>query len=221
MATRWIRRFSTVQQWWHWIFALSFILATVTGVFLYIPQFAAFTIGAAGEASRLLHRVGAAGLVLAVLIYLIFGFRDFVADMREVFADAAPGERIRWLSGAFTRYYWGGEKGDMPDEGRYNAGQTLNYGIQVVGFIVLLVTGLVMWFGVGAVLRGLFQTSVILHDIAAIIVVGFFLLHLYLSTLHPMTKESITGMVTGMVTEEYARTHHPRWYEEVSGEETS
>lgn len=215
MATRWIRRFSTVQQWWHWIFALSFILATITGAFLFVPQFGAFAVGAAGEATRLLHRVGSAGLVLAVLVYLIFGARDLAADMRAVFGGDR-GERTKWLSGAFTRYYWGGEKGDMPDEGRYNAGQTLNYGVQVVGFIVLLVTGLIMWFGVGAVSPGLFQASVILHDIAAIVVVGFFLLHLYLTTLHPMTKESITGMVTGRVTEEYARTHHPRWYEEVS-----
>lgn len=216
MTTKWIRRFSTVQQWGHWIFALSFILAAITGIFLYMPQFGAFAVGEAGEASRFLHRLGAAGMLLAVLIYLIFGFQDFVADVREVFTGATPRERIKWLSGAFTRYYWSGERGDLPEEGRYNPGQMLQYGAQLVGFIVLLITGLVMWFGLGRVSPGVFQFSVILHDIAAIVVIGFFLLHLYLTTLHPMTKESITAMVTGMVTEEYAREHHPKWYREVT-----
>ena len=214
MATRWIRRFSTVQQWSHWIYALFFILLMITGAFLFVPQFGAFAIGAAGLASRLLHRIGAVGLIAAVLVYLIFGFRDLSADMRDLLSPS--GEDFKWLAGAVTRYYWGGEKGDIPDEGRYNAGQKLNYRVQVVGFLVLLVSGLIMWLGVGRVSPALFRISLILHDIAAVAVVLLFSLHLYLTTLHPMTKESITAMVTGKVTEDYAEIHHPKWHREVT-----
>ena len=212
MATRWIRRFSTVQQWVHWIYAFSFLLLAITGSFLFVPLFRAFATGIAGEASRFLHRVGAVGAIVAVLMYLIFGYRDLVADLREILPWTR--EDFKWLVGAATRYYWGGEKGDLPNEGRYNAGQKLNYRIQIVGFFVLLVTGLIMWFGAGRVSPGIFQASIILHDIASVFVIGFFLLHLYLTTLHPMTKESITAMITGKVTEEYVKSHHPKWYQQ-------
>lgn len=212
MATRWVRRFSTVQQWTHALFGMAFMLLIATGAFLFAPQLQAFSVGAAGELSRLLHRVGAVGLIVAALAYLIFDFRNWVADARTLLAWS--GEDFQWLAGAATRYYWGGEKGDIPDEDRYNPGQKLYAAIQAIGFGVTLVTGLVMWLGAGAMSPGVFQASVIIHDIAAIIAVLFFIAHLYMTTAHPMTKESIIAMVTGEVTEDYARAHHPRWYEE-------
>ncbi len=217
MAAGRIRRFSSLQQGTHALFGLSFILLMTTGAFLFAPQLQAFTIGAAGLASRFLHRVGAVGLIVAVLVYLIFGYRDFMADLRSIFSWSA--DDFKWLAGAVTRYYWGGEKGDMPDEGRYNPGQKLYSVIQVFGFVVTLASGLLMWFGAGRISPGLFQASVIVHDIAAVIAVLFFVGHLYMTTLHPMTKESITAMVTGDVSEEYARVHHPKWYREVTGEQ--
>lgn len=216
MATRWIRRFSTVQQWTHALFGLAFMLLMTTGAFLFAPQLQAFTVGAAGLASRLLHRVGAVGLIVAALAYLIFGFRDFSADLRAILSWS--GDDFQWFIGAFTRYYWGGEKGDIPDEDRYNPGQKLYSAIQAVGFGVTLVSGLVMWFGAARLSPGFFQASVIVHDIAAIVAVLFFVAHLYMTTVHPMTKESITAMITGEVSEDYAKVHHPKWYEEASSQ---
>jgi formate dehydrogenase subunit gamma len=215
MAVRWIQRFTTVQQWTHALFGLSFMLLMTTGAFLFAPQLQAFTIGAAGLASRFLHRVGAVGLVAAALAYLIFDFRNFREDLRTLFSWSR--EDLQWLTGAVTRYYWGGEKGDMPEEGRYNPGQKLYSAVQAIGFAVTLTTGLILWFGSGVLPPGLFQISVIVHSIAAVIATLFFIGHLYMTTAHPMTKESITAMVTGKVTEDYARVHHPKWYEEVAG----
>lgn len=215
MAEKRIRRFNALQQAVHWILAVSFVVQLLTGAFLYVPQFAAYTIGPAGKASRLLHRVGFVGLVLAALLYLIGDFRSLGADMREIFSWS--GEDIAWLWAATTRYYWTGDSRGMPPQGRYNAGQKLNYLVQVLGFLILLITGLVMWFGVGAVPAALWRWMVFLHDIAATFVVGFFALHLYLSTLHPLSKESITAIFLGTVSEEYAKEHHPRWYEQVKG----
>lgn len=218
MAEKRIQRFTGLQITVHWLFALSLILAMLTGAFLYLPRafdgrFAAFAIGAAGEASRLLHRLGAAGMLLAALLYLVGGLRELGRDMRETFSW--KGDDIKWLVGAFTRFYWTGDRRGLPAEGRYNAGQKLAYAVQVAGFIVLTATGLLMWFGVGAVSPAVFQWSNLLHNLAAIFVVGFFLLHLYMTTVHPLSKESITAIFLGTVSEEYARTHHRKWYEEL------
>lgn len=219
MAEKRIQRFTGLQISVHWIFALFFMLALLTGAFLYLPRafdgrFAAYAIGAAGEASRLLHRLGATGMVLAALLYLVAGFGELARDMRETFSW--KGDDTKWLAGAFTRFYWTGDRRGLPAEGRYNAGQKLAYAVQVVGFIVLGATGALMWFGVGATSPVVLQWSNLLHNVAAIFVVGFFLLHFYMTAMHPLTKESITAIFLGTVSEEYARTHYPRWYEELA-----
>jgi formate dehydrogenase subunit gamma len=216
MATRWVRRFTPVQQWTHALFAACFSLLLITGSVLFAPQLQAFAIGAAGQATRFLHRVGAVGLVGAALAYIILDFRHFRADLRAILTWSRGD--LQWLSGAATRYYWGGEKGDIPDEGLYNAGQKLNALVQAVGFAVTLVTGLIMWFGIGRVSPATFRASLLVHEVAAIAAVTFFVAHLYMTVVHPMTRESIMAMITGRVTEDYAEIHHPQWYSQIRRE---
>lgn len=220
MIERRIQRFTGLQIAVHWIFALSFILAALTGTFLYLPRafdgrLAAYAIGQAGEASRLLHRVGGTGMLFAALLYLLGSLGDLGRDLREIFGWS--GDDTKWLVGASVRYYWSGDRGDLPREGRYNSGQKLAYLVQVIGFLILLATGLIMWFGLGAVSAAILQWSNLLHNVAAVFTVGFFLLHLYLTSVHPLSRESISAIFTGTVSEQYARKHHPRWYEEVRG----
>ncbi len=214
MAERWIRRFTPLQQAVHWIYALSFLLALGTGAILYVPAFSAYAVGEAGIATRFLHRLGAGGMILAALLYLLFGFRDLARDLGEILSWSRE-DRI-WLGRAFLRYYWTGDRTGLPEEGRYNAGQKLAYLIQALGFLILAVTGLALWFGAGALSPGLLRLSLLLHDGAAVVTALFAVLHIYLTTLHPMTKPSITAMITGTVPEGYVQAHHPRWHREVA-----
>ncbi len=214
--TRWIRRFSVPQQWAHWLYALFFSVLAVTGVVIAfsVPGFA---VGEAGAATRVLHRFAAIGLIVSAVYYAVFGHKSAGRDMRFIFTWSR--DDLKWLWSAATRFYWIGERGDLPEEGRYNAGQKLNYLAQLVGFAVLAVTGIVMWLGAGSGSADWFKVSVILHDLATFLVIGLFAVHFYLTTMHPLTKEAITGMVTGYVTEEYAREHHPAWLREVEADE--
>lgn len=214
-----LRRFTSLQITVHWIFALSFLLALLTGIFQYLPhafggQFSAYAIGAAGETSRLLHRLSAGGFALAVLLYLIGGFRELGRDMRLIFSWS--GDDTKWLIKAPWKFYWNGNREGLPEEGFYNAGQKQAYQVQLIGFIVLAVTGAIMWLGGDYFSATVFQWCVLLHNIATLFTVAFFMLHLYLTTLHPFTKEAISAMFIGTVSEEYAKVHHPKWYKEQS-----
>lgn len=37
-----------------------------------------------------------------------------------------------------------------------------------------------------------------------------------LGTIHPRMSESLRSMITGKVSEEYAKSHYGKWYEEIS-----
>lgn len=40
--------------------------------------------------------------------------------------------------------------------------------------------------------------------------------HIALATIHPRTRASLRGMLSGVVDAAWAREHHPRWYAEIS-----
>jgi cytochrome b subunit of formate dehydrogenase len=46
-----------------------------------------------------------------------------------------------------------------------------------------------------------------------------FLVHFALSVMHPLMRGAINGMLSGWVPEEYIRSHHAMWYEEIAGEQ--
>jgi formate dehydrogenase subunit gamma len=56
----------------------------------------------------------------------------------------------------------------------------------------------------------------VIHECAALITIGAFIIHIYMGVF--MVPGSLTAMVQGWVTRDWARTHHRLWYERVSGQ---
>ena len=62
------------------------------------------------------------------------------------------------------------------------------------------------------------EAAILLHDVTFILFALAIVGHIYLGTAaEPGTFHSMTR---GTVTKHWARLHHPRWYREVTGEET-
>ena len=60
------------------------------------------------------------------------------------------------------------------------------------------------------------QDAHIVHSISSIIVIVFFLVHLYLGTIG--VEGSLEAMVNGNVDSNFIKQHHDLWYEEVKGQ---
>ncbi len=71
-----------------------------------------------------------------------------------------------------------------------------------------------MWFD-NAVPRWLVAVSYVVHDIAALVMLAGFIVHIYEGT--AAAPGTFQAMTNGTVTEEWAWTHHPAWYAEVTG----
>jgi len=214
METRYIKRFSASERIAHWLQFLAFTVLLGTGGFLYMPALQAFAIGPAGEAARVAHRVAAVVFMLCPLVYLIGDSKGFFGSLRDTFTWGA--DDFKWLKLAWRFYTQGTDADGIPPQGKYNAGQKLNALVQITIFILFTVTGLIMWFGHGTIPAGLFLWSVVIHDLSVTAALGFFALHLYLVAIHPFTREAITSMFEGVVTREYAKEHHTKWYEQVT-----
>lgn len=189
----------------HWSVAIFFVLSLLTGFAIYTPwlfRWIAPLFGG-GPRTRLLHPWF--GIVFDILFFLVF--LNWVAPMVWTQADRHWMKRIR-------QYATNKEPLEAEDVGFFNAGQKLYFWALVVCGILFLITGLLMWFG-NLVPRWLTVVSYVIHDLAALVILAGFIIHVYEGTAQqPGTFDS---MVDGTVSESWAWTHHPAWYREVTG----
>jgi formate dehydrogenase subunit gamma len=118
-------------------------------------------------------------------------------------------------------HYMRNEDDKMPPAGRYNAGQKLLFwGFFWCG-ILLLLTGLVLWFPeyIPWSLRFLRYIAVLIHPAAALLTIGLFLIHIYMSVF--AERGAFGSVIRGDVSMDFAKRYHPGWYKEVAGSSKS
>jgi cytochrome b subunit of formate dehydrogenase len=103
---------------------------------------------------------------------------------------------------------------EPPDVGFFNAGQKMQFWEILVGCVVFVITGVIMWFPEISG-RTLVSISYVLHDISALVMLFGIFFHIYLSTFGE--PHTIQAMTRGTVSEAWAWTHHPAWYQAVTG----
>jgi formate dehydrogenase subunit gamma len=189
----------------HWSVALFFFACLFTGLPIWTPLFGWMATFFGGLAvCRWVHPWTGVLFVVAMLVM----FAQWLSDMK-----LEPGEK-EWLGPKMLRYFK--YQGDDQNVGKYNGGQKIFFFAAAILAVLLLLSGLVMWFPVqfDQVLR---QSSYVVHDGAFILFTMAIIGHIYLGTAaEPGTFDS---MVRGTVSKSWARLHHPRWYREVTGEE--
>ncbi|HET9401104.1 MAG TPA: formate dehydrogenase subunit gamma, partial [Candidatus Acidoferrales bacterium] len=162
-------------------------------------------IGGGPQISRMLHPWFGLVWVCAVL----YMYALWASQMRTTEVDKAW-----WRS---LRHYVRNEDEMMPPAGRYNAGQKmLFWGFFYCGLLLLL-TGLVLWFpeSIPWSWRYLRYFAVIIHASTALITIGLFMIHIYMSVF--AERGAFGSVIRGDVSQEFAERYHPGWYKEVVG----
>jgi formate dehydrogenase subunit gamma len=189
----------------HWSVAISFVLSLLTGFAIYSPWLYRWLtpLFGGGPMTRLLHP----WFGLAFDLFFFFQFLNWLEPMAWTAADR------RWMR-RIKEYATNREKVEAEDVGFFNGGQKLYFWAIVVSGLLFLITGLLLWFD-DAVPRWLVALSYVVHDLAALVMLAGFIIHVYEGTAaQPGTFRSMTD---GTVTDEWAWTHHPAWYRDVTG----
>ena len=186
----------------HWLLAISFFLAALTGFVIYTPYFAGLAgIFGGGAMTRVLHPWFSLCFALAAL----FLFRAWFGRMKGESGD------VEWRKnvGAYLRY-----ETESHEVGKYNAGQKLFFWAVVWGAAAMLVSGIVMWLPTS--FHWIFRTIAYwLHEVTFIAFIVGVIYHIYMST--AAMPGTLGAMTRGTVTKAWARWHHLRWYREVTG----
>jgi formate dehydrogenase subunit gamma len=189
----------------HWSVAIFFVLSLLTGFAIYSPwlfHWIAPLFGG-GPRTRALHP----WFGLLFTVFFLFQFLNWVTPMAWTAADR------RWVKG-IRQYATNKERLASEDVGFFNGGQKLYFWAIVVSAILFLITGLLLWF-TDLTPRWIVAISYVVHDLAALVMLAGFIIHVYEGTAHqPGTFRS---MMDGTVTESWAWTHHPGWFRTVTG----
>ena len=197
-----IERYTFKERLCHWLTGFTYLYCLATGLAFYSPYlfWMAIALGR-GPTSRFWHPF--VGLLFFIAAMWMHGI--WRNDVQMTDADRA------WLNHAGD--YATNRDNLVPPQGRFNAGQKLFYWAMFYGAFLLILSGLVMWFPeyVPFNLAWIRPIVVIIHEGAALITIGAFIIHVYMGVF--MVPGSLTAMVQGWVTKDWARTHHRLWYE--------
>jgi formate dehydrogenase subunit gamma len=152
-----------------------------------------------------------AGLLFVAATFWMY--RTWADQMRETEVD-----KEWWRA---LPHYIRNEDELVPKIGKYNAGQkSLFWGFFWCG-IVLLLSGIILWFPqqVPWSLRFLRYLAVIVHPVAALLTIALFMIHLYMGL--AIEGGALHSMVRGDVSKAWARAFHRLWYEKVVNESAS
>jgi len=198
-----IQRYNANERSNHWMVAILFFLAGLSGLALFHPaMFWLTNLFGGGPWTRVLHPfLGVAMFLFFMGLVIRFAHHNLV-EKRDV-------QWLRQWRDVVTN-----REENLPEVGRYNAGQKLLFWTLLLCMLVLLVTGFVMWRAYFSHLFGieLIRLATLLHAFAAFVLICSILVHIYAGL---WVKGSMGAMLYGWVSRGWARKHHAAWLKDV------
>ncbi len=201
-----ILRFARSERALHWSIAGPFLVSFVTGMTLavvYNP-----------DPSRpfrnvfaVIHRISGVALMVLPMLAAFRSKRNAAIHFYNI--------RQAWLW-VFDDFKWLALMGlaainsriKLPEQGKFNAAEKLNFMVLMTTYPFYVVTGLLMWVTHLAVL------SWIMHFLMATLATPLLVGHLFMALINPSTRPGLEGMTSGLVDRNWAKHHYRRWYRE-------
>ena len=197
-----IVRYTPNERTNHWITAISFVLLALSGLALFHPSMFWLTaLFGGGQWTRILHPFVGVVMFVSFLILAVRFWHHNYLDRDDV-------QWLRQIDDVLAN-----REEDLPEIGRYNAGQKLLFFTMVLCLVLLLCSGVVIWrryfsayFPIGVI-----RLAAVVHATAAFVLIVGIVVHIYAAL---WIKGSVGAMVRGTVTLGWARKHHPKWFRE-------
>lgn len=201
-----VLRFAKSERMLHWCIAGPFLFSFATAlvlVLIYNPDrtrpFRSLFSG--------LHRASGVALIVLPMLAAL----KSRGDARLHFYNIKQAwvwmfDDFKWL--ALMMLAGISSKIKLPEQGKFNAAEKVNFMVLMVTYPLYVITGLVMWMTHLAIL------SWILHFLMALLATPLILGHLYMALINSGSRRGLEGMISGFVDPHWAKHHYRRWYRE-------
>ena len=198
-----VERYTAPARANHWVTAISLVVLALTGLSMFHPSLFFLTgLFGGGQWTRTIHPW------IGVVLFLSFSglfLRFWKANLwRKV--DSV------WLSS--VREVLLGQEENLPDVGKYNAGQKMMFWAMSALILLLIVTGIVIWdqYFYDLTTIPTKRTAILLHAIGAVAIISVWIAHVYAAI---WVRGTMAAMTSGKVTGGWAWRHHRVWLKEL------
>jgi len=198
-----VPRYNSTERINHWVVAITFFLLAASGLAFFHPAFWFLTsLLGGGVWSRILHPI--IGLVMFAFFALMA-----VRYWKENIIQPYDREWNKRLSDVINN-----RDDNLPEIDKYNIGQKQLFWAMVVSMVLLLFSGVVLWWDIWFAVT-VVRISAVVHAAAAFVLMLGIIVHIYSAIF--WVKGSLRAMTRGTVTHAWAKHHHPLWYRRITG----
>ena len=184
----------------HWIVAICFVITALSGLGFFFPSFNwLMQIFGTPQLARILHPFTGVVMFAAFMLMFLRYWKENLIN-RDDLCWARNIHRIA-------------RNEEVGDTGKYNFGQKCVFWAAIISLVLLLASGIVIWrpYFADAFAVPLIRLALVVHSVSAVVLIIVIMVHVYAAL---WVKGTLTAMVEGWVSAEWARHHHPRWFRE-------
>lgn len=205
-----ILRFLITERLLHWAIAIPFLGCLLSALVLVVVYNHNPT-GSHRYIFAWMHRACGAGLLLCPSLVLLGsgrGLRMHAYNIRQAWGWTL--DDVKWLGLMGVAVL--SKRVVLPDQGKFNAAEKLNFMMVMVYSPILITTGFLIWFPELTVIDplGPWLVHFSLAATAAPLLIG----HMFMATINPDTRVGLSGMISGFVSREWAAHHYAHWFRE-------
>ena len=204
-----VSRYRPLMRLNHWVTAASMVILVISGLALFTPGlYWLSALFGSGQVMRLLHPVAGCLLFVSFLLMFVQLWRLNLPRREDADWVAGIGDVLK------------GNEENLPELGKYNAGQKFIFWGMAVMILVMFASGIMIWqqFFPDLVVIETRRWALLLHSLGAVGVILLFILHVYAAI---WTRGTIRAMTRGSVTGGWAYKHHRKWLKEIARRDTS
>jgi formate dehydrogenase subunit gamma len=201
-----ILRFRKSERLVHWAMAVPFLVCFITAlilVFYYNPD----PMRPYRAVFSWTHRISGISLIVFPMIAIIICRRDYriyFYNIKQAWIWTVSD--FKWLARAGLAAV--SKNVSLPEQGKFNAGEKINFMVLISTYPFYILTGTVIWLTHGA------WMSWLIHFFMAAIAAPLITEHVYMTVINPESRKGLQGIITGFVNRKWAKHHYRIWYRE-------
>lgn len=201
-----VPRYNANERVTHWTVAILFILLAASGLAFFHPAFWFLSsLLGGGPWARILHPF------LGVAMFVFF-FIMAARYWQDNIIRPYDREWSKRLSDVINN-----RDDNLPAIDKYNIGQKQLFWTMVVTIVLLLVSGIILWrpYFAGMFAIPIIRIAAVVHTLSFFVLLLGIIVHLYSAIF--WVRGSMRAMTRGTVSHAWAKHHHLRWYQRVTG----
>lgn len=191
-----VRVFSSYNIFVHWATAIPCVLICISGLIMVFGD--VFGGGAFVRFARNIHQI-------MTPIFAVFGILMLLMWLKTALFSFYDIAWMKMLGGYLDK-----QNKEIP-AGKFNAGQKMWYWLIMLGGIVMVISGAIMFFQAGDI--QILRASALIHNVLGIAIIAMLLVHIYMSVF--AISGALESMINGHIGEEELALLHSYYYKEL------